>query len=36
LIVAGTDAGSKLSKGRDLGVRIIDEEGFNILLAEAQ
>lgn len=36
LIVAGTDAGSKLTKGRELGVRIIDEEGFRNLLSEAE
>ncbi|HAQ56704.1 MAG TPA: DNA ligase [Acholeplasmatales bacterium] len=36
LIVAGTDAGSKLTKGRELGVRIIDEEGFRALLDEVQ
>jgi len=36
LIVAGTDAGSKLAKGRELGVRIIDEEAFRALVAESE
>lgn len=36
LIVAGTDAGSKLTKGRELGVRIVDEEGFRALLADIE
>ena len=36
MLVVGTDAGSKLTKGRELGVRIIDEEGFKNLLSEAE
>ena len=36
LIVAGTDAGSKLTKGRELGVRIVDEDGFRALLADIE
>jgi len=34
LIIAGTDAGSKLTKGKELGIRIIDEQEFNRLLEE--
>jgi DNA ligase (NAD+) len=33
-IVAGDDAGSKLEKGRALGVKILDEAGFLALLSE--
>lgn len=34
LILAGTAAGSKLDKGKALGIRIIDEETFSAMLAE--
>jgi len=33
-LVAGTDAGSKLEKARELGVAILDEEAFRGLLGE--
>ncbi len=33
LIVAGADAGSKLTKGRELGIKIIDEETFEAMIA---
>jgi len=34
IIVVGTDAGSKLTKGKDLGIRIIDEAEFVKLIKE--
>ncbi len=34
-VVAGTEAGSKLTKAAELGVTIIDEDGLRVLLAEA-
>ncbi|HRX91615.1 MAG TPA: NAD-dependent DNA ligase LigA [Candidatus Izemoplasmatales bacterium] len=34
LIIAGSDAGSKLTKGKELGVKIIDEKEFASLLEE--
>ena len=34
VVVAGRDAGSKLDKARDLGVRTIDEDAFRAMLAE--
>ena len=32
LVVAGEDAGSKLDKAREMGVRIVDEDGFREML----
>jgi DNA ligase (NAD+) len=34
VVVAGRDAGSKLDKAKELGVRTIDESGFRAILAE--
>jgi NAD-dependent DNA ligase len=33
-VVAGEEAGSKLGKARDLGVKIVDEKAFLELLQE--
>ncbi len=32
LVIAGENAGSKLTKARELGVKIIDEDSFNLLI----
>ena len=31
-VIAGADAGSKLDKARELGVKIVDEKGMKALL----
>jgi DNA ligase (NAD+) len=36
LVIAGPAAGSKLKKAQDLGVDIIDEAGWNALVAGAR
>lgn len=33
-VLAGTDAGSKLTKAQQLGIHILDEEAFKVLLSE--
>ncbi|MFL5416960.1 MAG: BRCT domain-containing protein, partial [Myxococcales bacterium] len=34
LVVTGEEAGSKLNKAKEFGVRIVDENAFRALLAE--
>jgi NAD-dependent DNA ligase len=34
MVVAGSGGGSKLEKARELGVRIVDENGFRKLVGE--
>jgi DNA ligase (NAD+) len=36
LLVAGPGAGTKLEKAKQLGVNVIDEEGFEAMLNTAQ
>ena len=36
LLIAGPGAGSKLKKGQDLGIEVIDEAGWNALVAAAR
>jgi NAD-dependent DNA ligase len=33
-VVAGRDAGSKMDKAKDLGVRTLDEAAFRAMMAE--
>jgi len=36
LLVAGPGAGTKLEKAKQLGVKVVDEEGFEAMLIAAQ
>jgi DNA ligase (NAD+) len=36
LLVAGPGSGTKLEKARQLGVKVVDEEGFEAMLTEAE